>query len=81
MRANIKEIYKDHAGAIDDLTSAIKNNNKFAEAYYKRGIVKFNLSDSEGARMDLEKANSLGFTKASVFLKKKYNMNESTLLN
>lgn len=64
MRANIKEICKDHISAMDDLTMAIKINNNYAEAYYKRGKIKLDVNEMQGAKIDLEKAVSLNFVKA-----------------
>ena len=47
---------KDYSGAIDDLTKAIKINPKYAEAYFKRGDIKFpHMKDHAGSLKDIDK--------------------------
>jgi tetratricopeptide (TPR) repeat protein len=60
------------AEMIDDFTKAIKfNTNYLTEAYYKRGLCKFDLNNKDGGCEDIEKAISLGSTDAQ-FAKIKY---------
>jgi len=49
----------DIQGAIEDCTEAIRLDPNYAEAYFKRGILKQYLGDEQGAKADFEKAKSL----------------------
>ncbi|MER3493461.1 MAG: hypothetical protein C4323_14700, partial [Mastigocladus sp. ERB_26_2] len=48
-----------YKGAIADYTSALKINPNYADAYYNRGIARYNLGDNQGAIADLQKAAEL----------------------
>ena len=49
----------DFIGSVNDLNIALNSNNKGFEAYFLRGVAKFNLGDYKGAEMDFSSTISL----------------------
>lgn len=56
--------------AIDDYTAILEIDENQAVAYIRRGQLYFNQGDFESARIDLQKASSLGLNEADTLLKK-----------
>lgn len=50
---------KNHKQALSDLNKSIELNEKYAKAYSRRGDVKMELEDPEGARQDYQHAHTL----------------------
>lgn len=60
---------QDFKGALQDFNSAFANKPDYAEAYYNRGIAKYQLQQLEAACRDWEQALGLGFRQAAQPLK------------
>jgi tetratricopeptide (TPR) repeat protein len=60
----MKYALKDFQEAIQDFEKAIEIDPYFAKAYNNRGLVKFNLGDKNGACLDWNKADELGYVEA-----------------
>ena len=54
----------DFKSAVVDYTAAIELDDKFAEAYYNRGLARIYLGDKEQGFADLSKAGELGIYSA-----------------
>lgn len=52
-----KAIRKDYQGAIDWFTKVIEKDNRSADAYYYRGLIKLVIDDNDGAISDFNKIN------------------------
>ena len=48
--------FEDYKGAIDDWTQVIKINPNYANAYYYRGVIRYELGDKQGAIDDYSQA-------------------------
>jgi tetratricopeptide (TPR) repeat protein len=59
VRAAAKALTKDYQGAIEDYTQAIELNSQFAEAYLKRGAIRYKLGDDREALKDCNLALSI----------------------
>ncbi|HRX15186.1 MAG TPA: tetratricopeptide repeat protein [Spirochaetota bacterium] len=56
--------------AIDDYTAILEIDENQAASYLRRGQLYFNIGDFKSAKVDLEKASSLGLKEAKKLLKK-----------
>ena len=63
---NVAEAQQHYHTAITDYTHAIKLKPDYAKAYHGRGLVKAVLGQQEEAKVDLEKAEALKRTQATV---------------
>jgi hypothetical protein len=63
-----KNKMKDNKGEIDDYTRAIELNPYFVDAYYKRGIARYNLEDKIGGCEDINTAVKQGSNLAYAYL-------------
>ena len=66
-RGNAKKIIDDLSGAIADFTAAIQLDEKYAKAYFNRGITKNELGDYESAIADYDRAIELNPQYASAY--------------
>lgn len=74
-----KEAQEGHiTEAIADFTKVIEINDRFAEAYYNRGLLHLLLDDQVFAIPDLSKAGELGIYQAYNIIKKNQNIKRST---
>lgn len=55
-RAAAKALERDYQGALKDYTQAIEVNPRFAEAYIKRGAIRYKLGDARGTLKDCTQA-------------------------
>lgn len=69
-RGLAKFILQDYAGAITDANKALAIDTNNVDAYVLRGKAKSNLGNKKGACEDWTKALKLGFSDASIFIKK-----------
>ena len=60
----------DFKSAIVDYTHAISLNDRFAEAYYNRGLAKIYTGNTDGGVADLSKAGELGMYQAYSVIKR-----------
>ncbi len=58
--SDFTKVSKNYKVAISDFTKVIELDPKYGEAYLHRGLCKRCLNDSEGANLDLTKAEALG---------------------
>jgi len=72
-RAKAKDFLTDYLGALQDLETAIMLDPKYAIAYYERGMIALvALKDKKNAKIDFERAATLGFTAAHDALRQLY---------
>ena len=70
-RANLYAHQGNNEKAVADYTSAIKLDNRFAEAYFNRGLTYITLDNRSQGVKDLSKAGELGLYSAYNIIKKK----------
>ena len=66
---NVYALQKDYPTAVTCYEQALKHNNRIAEAYYNRGIVKMALQQQSDALKDLGTAGELGLYDAYALIK------------
>ncbi|HEY9601961.1 MAG TPA: DnaJ domain-containing protein [Allocoleopsis sp.] len=59
VRAASKALAKDYQGALEDYNQAVALNPQFAEAYLKRGAIRYRLGDDRGVLKDCNAALSI----------------------
>ena len=60
----------DFKSAIVDYTRAIELNDRFAEAYFNRGLARIYTGNAEAGLLDLSKAGELGLFQAYSLIKR-----------
>ncbi len=60
----------DFRAAILDYNEAIRRDPQFAEAYYNRGLARFQIKDKDRALDDMRKAGELGVIEAYSIIKR-----------
>ncbi len=69
-RSKAYVILKNYTKVIDDCTLIIENDPNEPDAYFLRGVSKFNTQDIEGGCLDFSKAGELGDKSAYEYIKK-----------
>ena len=69
-RAEIRYKQNDFRAAILDYNEAIRRDPQFAEAYYNRGLARFQIKDKDRALDDMRKAGELGVIEAYSIIKR-----------
>ncbi|MTJ11299.1 tetratricopeptide repeat protein [Anabaena sp. UHCC 0187] len=62
--------FEDYKGAIDDWTQVIKINPNYANAYYYRGVIRYELGDKQGAIDDYSQAIKINPNDALIYYKR-----------
>ena len=66
--AQCRRYLNDYLGAIEDYEKVIKLNPKYAEAYYNRGYIKYELKEYRGTVEDFSKAIVLNSNYKSAYI-------------